>query len=399
MRIFTGTPCNFDGTQDFFARDSGLTARGFNRIGVESGSITLGPPKPGDLSLMRRASRTELESPDWWGSLALDGLVFYTWGNPLYRRMVLAAMTAGIPVAQVADQQGFISPLADWHAHLTAEKAHYWHHPRWKQIVRTILKLPYTAGARIFLRDLPNARMIATSNLFLTATPSATLRYQRFLRRAGYSRSTAHVQFCPIPVNFHFLHDPHVGKAEEVIAVGRWDSVQKRTPLLMRTIALSLAQRPSILFRIFGRATDELNAWHASLPESLRNQVRLEGLVPNNELVAGYQSARCMLVSAAYEGCHNASAEALCCGTTVVACRSPFLGALEWHAGSSSGTLADSPTAEALSAALLNELAAWDAGRRDPVRISTEWTATMHPDRVAERILELFKQLDPSASR
>lgn len=397
MRIFTGTPCNFDGTEDFFARDSGLTARGFERIGVESASITLGPPKPGDLPMMRRASRAELESPDWWRALGLDGLVFYTWGHAQYRHMVRAAMTAGIPVAQVADQQGFISPLADWPAHVSAEEAHYWHHPRWRRVARTLLKLPYSTTLRIPFRDLPAAKAIAASDLFLTATPSATARYKRFMRRVGMADSARRIHFAPIPVNFHFRHDPSVSKEQEVIAVGRWDSVQKRTPLLTKTIAAALKKRPGIRFRIFGRVTEELEAWHGSLPESHRTNVHLEGLVSNTELVKAYQSARCMLVSSAYEGCHNASAEALCCGASVVACRSPFLGALEWHTGSASGTLAASPSAEDLSQALLDELAQWDLGNRDAGRISREWTAIMHPDRVAIRILELFDLPAPSA--
>jgi glycosyltransferase involved in cell wall biosynthesis len=376
-----------------------MTACGFNAIGVESRSITLGPAKENDLPLMTRASWDELEDSDWWRALDLDAFVFYTWGHPKYRGMVKAVMDAGIPVAQVADQQGFISPLADWSAHLKAEGAHYWHQPRWKQIARTMLKLPYTAGARILLRDFPYAKMIAASDLFLTATPSAAQRYQRFLRRTGHSKKTGQVQFCPIPVNFHFRHDPQVEKADEVIAVGRWDSIQKRTPLLTMTIERTLRRRPSSRFRIFGRITEDLETWRSRLPEAHQAQVTLEGMVSNLELVKGYQPARCMLVSAAYEGCHNASAEALCCGTTVVACRSPFLGALEWHASSDSGTLAESSSAESLSDALINELAAWDHGIRDPARISREWTEIMHPDRVAARILTLFKEAQSHISR
>jgi hypothetical protein len=390
MRIYTGTPCNFDGTADFFDRDSGLTVRGFREIGVESRSITLGPAKPGDLPLMTRASREELESPDWWRTLKLDAFIFYTWGNSQYRPMVEAAMMAGIPVAQVADQQGFVSPLADWPAHLKAETAHHWHQPRWKRLARTMLKLPYSCTARILIRDLPAARSIAASDLFLAATPSAAIRYRRFLTRAGRGTAAQRVHFSPIPVNSHFHHDPAVVKAVEVIAVGRWDSIQKRTPLLIQTISMSLLHYPKLVFRIFGRVTDELATWHRELPTACREQVILEGIVSNPELVKAYQSARCMLVSAAYEGCHNSSAEALCCGTTVVACRSPFLGALEWHAGAGSGRLADAATPECLSAALLDELAAWDAGQRDPASISNAWSKVMHPNRVAEHLISLL---------
>jgi hypothetical protein len=102
-----------------------------------------------------------------------------------------------------------------------------------------------------------------------------------------------------------------------------------------------------------------------------------------------------MLVSSAYEGCHNASAEAVCSGASVVACRSPFLGAIEWHASKQSGRLSGAATAEELSRTLLAELAAWESGARDPRAISRAWTWELHPDRVAARILELFGQTPP----
>jgi hypothetical protein len=100
-----------------------------------------------------------------------------------------------------------------------------------------------------------------------------------------------------------------------------------------------------------------------------------------------------MLVSAAFEGCHNSSAEALCCGASVVACRSPFLGALEWHASKSSGRLARKATGPDLAAALLEELSAWDQGERDAKAISKAWTEEMLPDRVAHKIVDIFREI------
>ena len=187
-------------------------------------------------------------------------------------------------------------------------------------------------------------------------------------------------------------------KQDEVVAVGRWDSLQKRTPLLTATISKALAMRPSSRFRIFGRITPELESWHRQLPTTIRSQVVLEGLVSNAELATAYQRARVMLVSAAYEGCHNSSAEAVCSGASVVACRSPFLGALEWHASKNSGRLAERATPESLAQALLDELAAWDRGEREPLAISEAWTRELHPDRVATRILEIFGESPPAAS-
>lgn len=393
MRVFTGSPYPFVGDQAFFDRDSGLLSRGIQSLGVDSGAVTLGSAMPGELPSIIHGTWEQMEDPEWWAALRLDGLAFITWGNWRFHRMVGAAMKAGIRVAQMTDTQGIQSPVSDWRAHLQAESAHYWHEPRWKQITRTLAKLPVTLTARVAFRDLRDARTIAASDYFLAPTPTAAERYQNLTRRLQGPDAARRVRFVPFPVNFHFRYSPEIQKQEEVVAVGRWDSLQKRTPLLIATISKALARRPSVRFRIFGQVCPELEQWHENLPANLRGQVTLEGLVPNSTLAEGYRRARVILVSAAYEGCHNASAEAICSGATIVGCRSPFLGVLEWHAGRNSGRLAEQATPGSLAQALLDELEAWDLGQRDPVAISSFWTRELHADRVAARILELFGEL------
>ena len=392
MKWFTGTPRNFEGTQTFFDRDSGLTMRGFSALGIESGSITLGPAQEGDFPEMTRATREQLESPEWWASLHLDGLVFYNWGLTCYANMARAAKNAGIKVALVSDGTGILSPVSDWKTHLQVEAAHLWYKPRWQQICRTLTKLPYTHTLRVLMRDVPYARSMVAGDFFLAPTPEAASRFKTLARRLVGQSASEKIQFVPIPVNFHFRFTEADQKHNEVIAVGRWDSLQKRTPLLMNTITLALTKHEGIHFRLFGKLTPTLTSWHQSLRTNERARVRLEGVVSHTTLAEAYRRAKVMLVSAAYEGCHNSSAEAICSGATVVGCRSPFLGAIAWHASKSSGSISPKPTAEALSGTLLAELAAWDRGERDPIAISQAWTRELHPDRVASRILELFDQ-------
>jgi len=201
------------------------------------------------------------------------------------------------------------------------------------------------------------------------------------------------VQFVPIPVNFHFTYLPQTEKLNEVIAVGRWDSQQKRTPLLLSTIAATFNYRDDVTFRIFGSSTQTMHSWHQSLPQQWQRKIILEGRVSNTDLAEAYQRARVMLVSSAYEGCHNASAEAVCSGASVVACQSSDLDAIAWHASRYSGSLSPDASAHGLSQALLKELKHWDQGQREPSAISNAWTCDMHPDRVARKILNLFKNL------
>jgi glycosyltransferase involved in cell wall biosynthesis len=390
LRIFTGTPCNFDGTQDFFDRESGLTARGFESIGVSSGAITLGPKKTGDLPAMLRASWYELESPSWWSQQHLDALIFYTWGNPNYQRMVSAAKAAEIRVAQVTDTQGILSPLTDWKAHVRSAAAHYWHEPIYKRYLRTLLKLPYTHTLGILRRDLPMARTLCSGDFFFAATPSATIRFQKLVKYLLGDAAKEKICFVPIPVNFHFSYKLGETKENEVIAVGRWDSMQKRTPLLMTTISHVLGRNPVVNFRIYGPTTPSMEQWRNQMCTAWRKRIFFHGKVPNDELAAAYRRARVMLVSSAYEGCHNASAEAVCSGATVVACRSPYLDAVAWHAGRNSGRLAEHSTPEILGDTLLMELQSWDNGERSPMAISQSWSSELHPDRVALKIVQVL---------
>jgi glycosyltransferase involved in cell wall biosynthesis len=390
LRIFTGTPCNFDGTQDFFDRESGLTARGFESIGVSTGAITLGPQKAGDLPMMLRASLHELESTSWWSQRHLDALIFYTWGNPNYQRMVSAAKSAEIKVAQVTDAQGIISPLTDWKAHVRSATAHYWHEPMVKRCLRTLIKLPYSHTLRILTRDLPMARNLCSGDFFFAATPSAKIRYQKLVKYLIGDAAQEKICFIPIPVNFHFAYEYGETKENEVIAVGRWDSTQKRTPLLMSTISHVLGRNPEVKFQIYGATTPGMEGWRNQMCSAWRERIFFHGKVANAELAAAYRRARVMLVSSAYEGCHNASAEAVCSGATVVACRSPYLDAVAWHAGKNSGRLAEHSTPEILGDALLMELQSWERGERSPLSISQSWSSELHPDRVAHKILQVL---------
>jgi len=389
-RWYTGTPCNFKGNDSFFSRDSGLTSRGFEMIGIESRSVTLGPAKPDDLPAMIRATWEDLTSPKWWRSLGINGIVFYTWGNPKYRRMVEAAKTAGIQIAQVADQQGIISPIADWKAHLKAESNYNWHRNKAAQYARFIPKIIYSHTLRLLFRDRAIARTIASSDLFFCATPNAEKRYRNLTRWFQGQDAANRIHFVPLPVNSNFRYSKETPKENEVVAVGRWESHQKRLGLLLGTINETFHSRNDIRFRIFGTVIPELLSWHESLPKAYQNLVTLEGVVPNVQLTTHYQKAKVILVASAFESFHIASAEAICCGASVVACRSPFLDSLEWQASKKSGRLAEQATPISLAETLLSELDAWDQGERDPVQISRDWTEILHPDKVAAKILKEF---------
>jgi hypothetical protein len=391
MRWFTCTPRNFPGDQGFFDRESGLLSRGFRALGVESMAVTLGPVRDGDLPQMLRASAEELASADWWRSHRLDGVVFYCWGDPEFQPISDAIVAAGIRLVSVSDTNGVFSPLSDWYGHLISAWHHQWQMPFLSKLTRTVLRIPYFYTVGILKHDLPRARMMSTGNYFAAATPGSAERHRRFVRRLAGKDAASKVRFLPVPVNFHFGFDPSQTKHDEVVAVARWDDFsQKRPSLLMEVFERSARRRVNTLFRIFGRTPDFMRDWHASLPPELRSRVVLEGIQPNSLVSEAYRRARVMFVSAAYEGCHNASAEAICSGCSIVGASSPFLCALEWHASHESGTLTRDASPASLTEALCSELEIWDRGGRDPEKISRSWCTELHPERAAAAILALF---------
>jgi glycosyltransferase involved in cell wall biosynthesis len=252
------------------------------------------------------------------------------------------------------------------------------------------VRLPYAYSLGILRRDLPTARVMATGDFFLGATPDATDRHRRLVAGLLGDEAAKKVRFMPIPVNFHFGFEPGETKHDEVIAVGRWESTQKRAPLLMQVMERAAARRSGTRFRVFGKTPDEMYEWHAKLAPDLRSSIVLEGIVPNQVVAEASRRARAMLVSAVFEGCHNSSAEAICSGCCIVGVDSPFLCALKWHASHGSGTMAPDAHPESLTDALCSELEAWDRGERDPVEISRYWREQLQPDRVAAAILNLY---------
>ena len=346
MHIYTAAPCNFIGTNVHFDRESGLTSRGFQSIGIKSRCILLAPPLEGDHPSVIRATIQNLQDIRWWKSLKIDAVVFYTWGSLQYKPMVAAAKSAGITVLQVTDQSGVSSPLAGLKAHLMADYYHCWYYPLWKRILRTVCKLPYSCTWRLFARDWRNAHAMTAGDFFLASTPEAARRFHTFVARLVGKHAAEKVRFIPIPVNFHFRFNPDIPKLPEVIAVGRWDTLQKRAPLLIETINLALIKNDTVRFRIFGNMNPQLLEWWRRLRSDYSERVCLEGVTSN-----------------------------------------------KWHTSMNTGRLALSSSPESLSTALLAELAAWAIGERDPVVSSAQWSKRLHPDRVAQEMCKLISRV------
>ena len=188
-------------------------------------------------------------------------------------------------------------------------------------------------------------------------------------------------------------YDPSIPKERLVVAVGRWDDAKvKGTRLLAETIEVTALADKAVRFEIYGRAGKILEAWHKSLPDTIARRVMLAGVLPNDQVRKALQRASVSLCTSLRESYHAVSAEALCCGTSVVGPNVPEIPSMKWFTGAGCGTLA-ARTPSGLGRALREEIDARGVGKRDPVRISTVWTSLFHASRVAGTIIHLAEDV------
>jgi len=398
MRIFTCTPVAFGGGADFFARDSGLLCRGFQQLGIESRAVMPGKQTPEDEPDLIRTVYQNLESPEWWESLHLDGVVLYAWGSPKFRKVAAAIHAAGAFLILNQDNGGLISPLAGlWN----------WLHEQWVlagQGRGTIAWLRFFklalwgVSAGVILTDFLRASHLRNGNVITCVSPEAADHYRKLCRIYGGEKLAARVVAIPHPVELRFRFNDAT-KRRQVVCVGRWwDILQKRPHLLTAVIGSLVTEDAMVSVVIAGETPPDLEAWHSALPETGRIRVKLLGNTSRDVLSKAMDVSRVFYSPSAFESFGIAAAEALCSGCSVVAENSISMASFRWFVSEKSGTLAEHDDAKSHVSALRRELDQWDAGHRDPARISQIWGDRLHANRVAARVVKLVEAAKESSS-
>ncbi len=370
-RIYTCTPVSFVTEARFFARDTGLIHTRLKALGAESRCILALPHREGDLpdpeGRVIRATLQQLESPDWWRALDIDGVFLYSWGAPRYRKVARAIHLAGIRLAIHLDM-GAAPTL--WDRTL----------PLPKRIARMVREL---------VVDFQRARHLSYADVITASVP-----VQKELGgRLFYRKLAGRYHTMPCPVVPHFEYDGTV-KTARVIAVGRWNDVrQKRPQLLMQALEQMAARAPGVEAEVYGTMTDDMRAWHAGLPEGSRERIHLCGFVPSAELPKVYKRAQVVFCPSLFESSCIAVAEGLCCGCSVVCSDRPGLmdSVMDYATTPGCGRLPKQDTGTAMADALAAELESWQNGERDPHAIASRWQAIFHVDGLLSRIFGPFQ--------
>lgn len=388
MKVATCTPVNFTANPHFFGRDSGLLCRGFQAAGVPCVSVMPGLATPADAPDLVRCSPQELADAGWWSRLGVDLVVLYAWGDPVHRPVADAIRQAGIRLIQSLDTAGLTSPYGDireWWRCLTGMLAS-------SQPLSS--KLRHLAKSlRDFFPGLYEKKrlgMIDQSDRVASVSPAAVRSIGKYAASLGYPGVAAKTLLVPHPVPP--VMSFHEGLKENVVlAVGRWeqgDAAQKDPDLLLAVLKLFLASHPEWGAEIVGRGSKALASRCVNWSPQLRDRLVLKEAMDRGELARCYSRCKILLCPSRFESFHISSAEAVCCGCSLVVADHPLLASTAWFTTENSGTLVSNRSSGALAAGLAREAEAWISGRRDPHRISEHWSAILHARRVAGRILD-----------
>jgi hypothetical protein len=392
MRIGTCTPIDFEADIGFYSRDTGLLCRGFQIVGHDSISIMPGTARPNDPRDLVRCSHTCLEDSEWWKSLSLDLVILYAWGNPRYRPIAKAIRTASIVLIQNLDCAMFPSPYTDFE--------------QWLNCVIKFLNIEKSTKKRLRLvgrsiRDFfpfmfENRRldMIAESDFVSCVTPQAKESFINHLSALKRPQIGTKTIVLPHPVSPLMKYCGET-KTNTLVVVGRWsleDHAQKNPSGTLKTIHEFLKRHPSWNAKIIGRSSMDLtktftNDWDSAFLK----RVSFISHIAHQKLREVLAYSKVLLCVSNHESFHIASAEAVCCGCSIVVPRHPLLNSTAWFTTMASGTMAKSHAVSDVADAIDLEINQWANGFRDPATMSAKWQEQLHADKITWRLLNNIK--------
>ena len=393
MRWFTCTPVPFGGGPDFFARDSGLLSRGFRQIGIDSMAVMPGTRKPEDEADLIRTDHRNLVDPGWWKGHRLDGVVLYAWGKPGFRKVAQAIRDSGTTLVLNQDSSGIISPLCGLRAWMNEQCTLAGGGTSFQGSAAAVVNILKGLSLGLVRTDPLRAVHLKYGHFIAALHPSAVENYTRLCRIYGGEALARRVVLVPHAVAPHLTYgESSPPKQRRVIAIGRWDdSVQKRPALLTEVIGRLLSEDTDLDADIVGKRTEQIDAWHSSLPAAIARRVLIHGKLMHSEIQNLLSRASVYYCPSAYESFNIAAAEALCCGCSVVSADTATMASFGWFASGHSGTLAQTDDTDGHLDALKSELALWRDGGRNPADISKKWTGILHADKVAASVIALAK--------
>ncbi|MFI3244151.1 MAG: glycosyltransferase [Akkermansia sp.] len=317
--------------------------------------------------LVIRVPMKRLSSVQWWKSQKIDVVVLYSWAKPEYILVARAIHKAGIRLVLHLDMGRAYPPL-------------------WDKSISSICKRSFVFCRRV-AADLARSKHMRYADI-ITATKiiQEEIRNRRF-----YGDAVADKFFeCPTMIASHFKYEGQV-KESTIVTCANWTAGNgvKRPEFLMACVDVLLQreQFAASKIEIYGKPTKQMLAWHEGLSAEERKRVRMYGFINNEDLVDINARAQISLCFSRHESLHIASLEALCSGCSIVVANRERLRIVRSYTENGCGSVTKEDTPESMAEAILDELAEWKAGARNPMDISRYWQNKCSACYVIPRIL------------
>jgi glycosyltransferase involved in cell wall biosynthesis len=388
-KIYTAVFRHWHEPYAWFGRDSGLVTEGLRRIGVDSRLVILQTPTMPHDERFLAASREQFLDSGFWKSLALDGVVLQGGADVGIDPVSAAIRESGTKLLLRLDTDGVVAPQVD--PYLYCYNLWWWlafhnRHPAWmlalgKVGLKTLFPNKFGPG-RVIRRLLLGDFLLAESRI-------AAARLMRLLRTHGAAGAAERVVHLPIPVAPEWKYPESTPKENIIISVARWNDAQKDAPKLIKTVAAVLGHNPEYRAVVIGNGEDLLRKLVDKHAGKYSGQIQLTGRLPHSEIPAHEQKAQIFICSSRAESMNISSAEALCCGCSVVG--PAEIASMHEYTSASSGTLTWTRRTSDFCDAVNSEISAWRSGQRSAECISNHFRSLLAPEAVAELILDLCK--------
>ena len=391
MKILCFTPLPYGDGSGWWGRDLGLTVRAFRQLGHDAQLVcypTTHSKDPLDRPV-QLITQSQSTSRDWWVQQSPDLILLGLWSQSKYKPIRTAALSSNALVIERCDGDGFRLPSCGhrqfWKNTISAQIDARPHCP----IALAAIIGGCKAGLFEIFASYFESRLAATLAmvpLFLSETPLSTRSLQSLATRIKSNPSR--FQHVPHPIDENVFFFSGESKKNTVIAVGRWGSWQKDWPLTRRALESFLDRNPNYEAVVFGSGLSV-----GRIGERLFSR----GICPQEEISKRLREAKILFFASRYEGSMLAGGEALLSGCTVIGPKTTPCSS--YFASFFGGPTPPERAASALAYALEAEAQAWSQCRRDPHKISEDARHQMGSLVVAQKILTLSSESNPSDPR